>query len=180
MSGPATLSRGVLRGLGDAAAAAAASISSALSILIRRLPVYNFKPANWENIDQFGYIALGAQGGAAVVIVSFTCPPGRNGIIHKVANNFVGAGWVEGSGSVKWQILVDGAPPPGATNYDNILGSLGNPASPTEIDGFRIYENQVLTLVAFNVGIVVAGQQVGGRLVGYTYPREEEDQGIWL
>jgi hypothetical protein len=140
---------------------------------------------NWENIDQDNYVLLGAIG-TTVTIISYVVPPGRNGVIYKVANNFVGGGWVEGTGDLVWRILVDGTPPPGATSYDTILASLGNPASPTEIPGFRIFENQVLTLVAFNNpagpsgGVVVAGQRVGARFVGWNYPTDIEDSDIWI
>lgn len=140
---------------------------------------------NWENIDQDNYALLPAIG-STVTIISYVVPPGRNGVIYKVANNFVGGGWVEGTGDVIWRILVDGTPPPGATSYDTIVASLGNPASPTEIPGFRIFENQVLTLIAFNNpagpsgGVVVAGQRVGGRFVGWNYPTDIEDSDIWI
>jgi hypothetical protein len=140
---------------------------------------------NWENIDQDNYALLPAIG-STVTIISYVVPPGRNGIIYKVANNFVGGGWVEGTGDLIWRILVDGTPPPGAVSYDNILASLGNPASPTEIPGFRIFENQVLTLVAFNNpagpdgGVVVAGQRVGARFVGWNYPTDIEAGDIWI
>jgi hypothetical protein len=140
---------------------------------------------NWENIDQDNYVLLGAIG-TTVTIISYVVPPGRNGVIYKVANNFVGGGWVEGTGDVIWRILVDGAPPPGATSYNSILASLGNPASPTEIPGFRIFENQVLTLVAFNNpagpdgGVIVAGQRVGARFVGWNYPTDIEANDVWI
>jgi hypothetical protein len=140
---------------------------------------------NWENIDQYAYALVPAIG-ATVTILSYVVPPGRNAVIYKIADNFVGGGWVEGTGDIVWRVLVDGTPPPGATSYDSILGSLGNPASPTEIPGFRVFENQVLSLVAFNNpagpdgGVIVAGQRVGGRLVGWNYPVDVEEQNIWI
>jgi hypothetical protein len=140
---------------------------------------------NWENIDQDNYVLIGAIG-TTVTIISYVVPPGRNGVIYKVANNFVGGGWVEGTGDLIWRILVDGTPPPGAVSYDAILASLGNPASPTEIPGFRIFENQVLQLVAFNNpagpsgGVIVAGQRVGARFVGWNYPTDIEGSDIWI
>jgi hypothetical protein len=142
-------------------------------------PLWVAPPDQWENLDQIGYIVIPAIGAQANVI-SFQVPLGRNGIIKKVGNNFVGGGWTEGAGAAVWQILVDGAPPPGATSYDNILASLGLPANPTEIAGFRIYENQVLTLVVKNISVIVAGQLSGGRLLGYLYPREQEEDNLWL
>ena len=143
------------------------------------LPYRNFVPNNWENIDQLNYANLPAIG-AQATIITIRVPQGRNGIIRKVGNNFVGGGWVEGSGNITWQILVDGNPPPGATSYNNILGSLGSPANPVEISGFRVFENQTVTVVVNNVNVAVAGQLVGARLVGYFYPRELEDANIWI
>jgi hypothetical protein len=154
-------------------------------ISIGALPVWLFPPSQWENIDQINYALLPAIG-SQVTIISYTVPAGRNGVINKVANNFVGGGWVEGTGDVLWRILVDGTPPPGATNYDAILASLGSPAIPTSIAGFRVFENQVITLVGFNNpagpggGVVVAGQRLGGRLLGHLFPREFEPDNIWV
>jgi len=149
------------------------------------LPPWIYQPTNWENIDQLNYALLPAIG-SQVTIISYVVPPGRNGVINKVACNFVGGGWVEGSGDVLWRILVDGTPPPGATSYDSILASLGSPASPTGIGGFRIFENQVLTLVAFNNpagadgGVIVSGQRVGARFCGWNYPTNIEENDIWI
>jgi hypothetical protein len=149
------------------------------------LPPWIYPPANFENVDRVNYALVPAIG-SQVAIISYVVPAGRNGIINKVACNFVGGGWVEGTGDVIWRILVDGTPPPGATDYDNILASLGSPAAPTGIAGFRVFENQILSLVLFNNpagpngGVVVAGQRCGGRLIGYNYPREIEESDIWI
>lgn len=152
---------------------------------VSSVPVWIWPPSQWENIDQIAYALLPAIN-ATVTIITYTVPAGRNGVIKKIANNFVGGGWTEGTGDLLWRIFVDGAPPPGATSYDSIPASLGSPASPTEIAGFRVFENQVITLVAFNNGagpsggVVVAGQRVGGRLMGWLYPREQEIDGLWI
>jgi hypothetical protein len=157
------------------------SDSDVLAQSIQRitLPLNLFPPDRWTNLDVSNYVLLPAIG-AQANIVSFQVPLGQHGIVKKIANNFVGGGWVEGSATVIWQILVDGAPPPGTTSYDTILTSLGNPSNPVEIAGFRIYENQILTLVVKNISSVVSGQFSGGRFVGWLYPRDMEDDGIWL
>jgi hypothetical protein len=148
------------------------------------LPLWIYPPINWENVDQIAYVTLPAIN-AEATILKFTVPIGRNGVINKVANNFVGGGWTEGTGDILWRILVDGAPPPAANSYAAIPASLGSPANPTEISGFRIFENQVISVTIFNNpagpngGIVVAGQLAGARLCGYLYPRELEDSNIW-
>ena len=159
--------------------------SAPVPAAVQRLPIWLWPPENWENIDQVSYVLLPAIG-TTVTIISFQVPIGRNGIIRKIANNFVCGGWVEGTGDVIWRVLVDGTPPPGATSYDSISASLGSPANPVEIPGFRIFENQVITLVGFNNpagpsgGVIVAGQRLGGRLVGYLYPRDSEIDGLWI
>lgn len=144
------------------------------------LPLWIYPPINWENVDQINYVTIGAIGAGDVVILSFQVPTGRNGIINKVANNFVGGGWTEGSGAIIWRILVDGAPPPGANSYNAILASLGSPAQPVAISGFRIFENQVVSVVVNNVSVPLAGQLAGARLAGYLYPRELEDPNIFI
>jgi hypothetical protein len=147
-----------------------------------------FQPTNWETIHQATYALLPAIG-STVTILSYPIPPGRNAVIGKIANNFVGGGWVEGTGDVVWRVLVDGTPPPGANSYDNIVNSLGSPAAPTgQVLGslFRVFENSVLTLVAFNNpagpngGVVVAGQRVGACLMGWNYPVAEEENEVWI
>jgi hypothetical protein len=140
-----------------------------------QLPPWIYPPGEFWPIDQVNYVLLPAIGANAVV-VSFTVPPGHNGIILEYANNFVGGGFSEGSGAVFWQITRDNAAVDG---YDNILASLGSPASPTRHpSGFRIFENQLIQLVVFNVSVVLAGQLSGGRLAGWYYPKMYEDQNI--
>ena len=164
-------------GVNEAVASAAGAPAS---IEISKLPVWLWAPDQWENLDVINYVDLPAIGTTAV-IVTFQVPPGRNGIIKKIANNFVGGGWIEGNGAVIWRILVDGSAPPGANSYAAILASLGSPANPVDLPGgFRVFENQVVQIVANNVSVAVAGQLVGGRLIGYLYPREMEEANLWI
>jgi hypothetical protein len=131
-------------------------------------------PAESDLIDDINYVALPAIGATAVVL-SRQVEQGYNGILLSLANNFVGGGWVEGSGSVLWQVLRDSAAVPG---YDAIPASLGSPANPVRHpSGFRIMEGQLLQLVVKNVNVVVAGQLIGGRWQGWYYPKEYEDPG---
>ena len=131
-----------------------------------------YPPPEREPIDLFNYITLPAIAGKAT-IVSQLIEPGYNAIIRAYGNNFVGGGWVEGSGAVTWQILIDNAAVPG---YDLILGSLGSPANPTYHPcGFRVMEAQTVIFQVTNVSVVLAGQLSGARLVGYYYPKEYDD-----
>jgi len=168
-----------LRGLGTPPAANDPMAGIAMPVGVSNLPIWLYPPVDWENLDQLNYVNLPAIA-ATATIISYTIPAGRHAVIQKVGNNFVGGGWVEGSGAVTWAILVDGFPPPGATSYASILGSLGSPASPTGISGFRVFENQVLTLVVNNVSVVLAGQLAGGRLTGYLYPKDSEAVGVFI
>lgn len=140
-----------------------------------RLPPWIYPPAEFQPIDLFNYVNLPAVG-ASATIISIQIPTGNNGIITNIGNNFVGGGWTEGTGAVTWQIARDSAPVDG---YDNILGSLGLPQSPTRHpSGFRVFENQLVTFVVSNVSVVLAGQLSGARLLGYYYPIEYEDPNL--
>lgn len=151
----------------------------------RDLPPHLYPPRNWENVDQLSYATVPAIG-ATVTILTYIVPIGRNGIINKVANNFVGGGWTAGTGDLIWRILIDNAPPPGATSYNSIVDSLGSPAQPVGISGFRIFENQTLTVVllnnpaGLNGGVIPAGQLTGARLMGHLYPRDMEYHDLWV
>lgn len=142
-------------------------------IEVPKLPVTNFMPAQGEDFEAHGYVPLPAIAASAVV-VSVLVPEGRNGIIKRIANVFVGAGFQEGQGGVIWQILQDAnvAGNLVAPFFDNIVASLGSVSNPSTIDGIRIREAQLVQLIVKNVSIVVSGQLIGGRLGGYFYPVE--------
>lgn len=145
----------------------------------RDLPPHLYPPRNWENVDLMNYIAFPSLG-AEVPILTYVVPMGRNGVINKVATSFVGGGWIAGTGDVVWRILIDGATPPGATSYHQIVDSLGSPAQPVGISGFRIFEGQTLTVTVLNNpggangGVIASGQRTGARLLGHLYPRDME------
>ena len=150
-----------------------ACASSELAII--RLPVTNYMPDRGEDFERAAYVAIPAVGASAVV-VQFKVPEGRNGMIKRIANVFVGGGFTEGQGGIVWQIFQDFTPGGGvvAPDFDNIVASLGSVNNPSNIDGIRIKENQLVTLLVKNVSIVVAGQVIGGRLGGYYYPIDLE------
>ena len=116
--------------------------------------------------------------GAAQVVASFTCPRRQNGEIEFVANQFVGSGWTEGTGTIIWQILIDGVPVQG---YDAILGSLGSTASPGWLGkgAIQFSENQLVQLRVTNVSIVVAGQVLLGLLRGHFEPIDTKRSSAW-
>lgn len=142
-------------------------------IEIPKLPVTNFMPAQGEDFEAHGGVALPAIGASAVV-VSVLVPEGRNGIIKRIANVFVGGGFTDFSGSIVWQIIQDANVSGNlvAPFFDNIVASLGSVSNPSTIDGIRIREAQLVQLIVKNISVVVGGQLVGGRLGGYFYPVE--------
>ena len=140
------------------------------------LPPWIYPPAEFEPIESDAqYVNLPAIG-ATATIYSIKIPTGHNGVITNVANNFVGGGWTEGSGAIVWTISRDGAPVDG---YSNIPGSLGSPSSPPRLpSGFRVFENQLVTFTVTNNSIVLAGQLIGARLMGWYYPKEYESANV--
>lgn len=137
------------------------------------LPVYLFPSVDSESFDPCTGVALPAVGAQAIV-VDFFVPEGRNGIIKRFGNVYIGSGFADFSGSLQWQLLADSVPIP---YYDNILASLGSTANPSEVSSIRIKENQHIQLVINNISLVVGGAQSGGRIGGWFYPIEEEPEG---
>lgn len=149
-----------------------------IGVDIDQLPVTNFMPPTGRAFELHGYVALPAIGASAIV-VSKRVEPGRNGMIRRIANEFVGGGFTAGTGSVIWQIFLDLQNPVAFTglvapDFDRIVASLGSVNNPSNIDGIRVKENQLVALIVTNVSIVVAGQQIGGRLGGSWYPVDLE------
>lgn len=111
-------------------------------------------------------------------VVQIVVPAGRNGVLNKLANVYVGGGFIDFSGSVVWRIVRN----PGDTivtaerNYEKITASLGSASNPGKIAGIRVFENDVLALQVRNDSVVVAGQLIGGLLGGWFYPRTWDDQ----
>lgn len=140
------------------------------------LPAHLYMPPDGLAFDYATYIALPAVGVNSAV-VSFVVPEGFNGVIKRLGNAFVGAGWTEGSGALVYQVQANGGV---IRNYDNIVASLGSVANPAETSGILIYEQQLIVLQIFNVSLVAGAAQAGGRLSGWFYPkwRATEDS-IW-
>ena len=136
------------------------------------------QPPDSESFHTAAGIVIPAQDGAFHVVVQITVPPGRNGVLNKIANEFVGGGFQDFSGNIIYQILRN----PGVgisaaeRNFENIQASLGTPAVPGQIAGIRLYENDVIQLVVKNARIAPAGEFIGGLLGGWFYPRTWEDR----
>lgn len=140
------------------------------------LPPHLYQPATGLPFNPTTYVTIPAIG-AQATILDFFVPNGYQGVINQMGNNFVGGGFVDGSGGLVWQLLLDGQPYP---NFENIIASLGNPANPSVIGAVQLRERQHVQLVVKNVSVVTAGQLIGGRLSGFYYPLELADTTQWF
>jgi len=145
-------------------------------VAIARLPITNFMPPEGEEFRFVNYVTIPAEDGLQHVVVQFKVPQGRNGMINRLANVFVGGGFQEGQGLITWQLWADFTPGIVVPNFDSIVASLGTVYNPAVMNGIRIKENQLVTLTVSNAvaGVVPAGQQIGGLLGGYFYPVDLE------
>jgi hypothetical protein len=136
------------------------------------------EPPDSESFHLGGGIVMPAVDGLYHVVVTITCPPGRNGVINKIANVVVGGAWSDFSGDAIWQIVRNQGTGQTAAerNYQNVLASYGLINAPARISGIRIFENDVISWVFQNVALPVAGEEVGALLGGYFYPRTWDDQ----
>lgn len=140
-------------------------------------PPWIVPPANFDPVDKIGYVTIPAMGQSEIV-VSYQVTRGREGVIKAYANNYIGDGFQEGSGNLYWQYLRNGNP---IKFYEKVLASLGRVESPTEHpSGFRIFDNDLIQIVVFNVSINPAGQLIGGRLLGWQYPKKSQDPRAWV
>jgi hypothetical protein len=154
-------------------------MSSPLSIAPdAAFPAHLWMPPDGIPFDEAAYAALPAIG-STLAVVSFTVPEGFHGVIKKVGNVYLGAGFAEGSGSLIWQIQQNAGV---VRNYDNILASLGTVTQPCELAGsILIFEQQLVVLQVNNVNLAAGGSKVGGRLSGWYFPkyRLPDDSSIW-
>jgi hypothetical protein len=142
-------------------------------------PAHLWMPIDGIPFDYNAYVATPAVGNA-IAVVSFSVPEGHYGVIKQIGNVYIGAGFVEGSGSLIWQLQQNNGV---VRNYDNILSSLGTVSAPGELAGRSILLEELAPVVlqVNNVSLVAGGTQVGGRLGGWFFPkyRLPDFSGIW-
>lgn len=144
------------------------------------LPIANYMPPGGIEFRPATYIAIPNQGASAVV-VQFKIPKGRNAILNRLANVYVGGGFQEGQALITWQLFLEfygvgNASNVVAPNFNLIVASLGSISNPAALNGLRAKENTTLALVVSNAnpGVVPAGQLIGGLLGGYHYSKTLE------
>jgi hypothetical protein len=141
-------------------------------VIIRKLPPWLWPTASSVNLIKVNAITIPAVTvGVFTDIVNFRVDPGKNGILKWFANQYVGGGFTDGSGSLIWRLLHDGQP---VTGFENIIVSLGTNQIPREIAPVRLLAGRLVQLQVTNVSIVPAGQIIEGGISGWLYPKDEE------
>jgi hypothetical protein len=144
-------------------------------VAIRKMPPWLFPTASSRNLIQANAIAIPAvSAGVFTDIVSFKVDPGKNGVIKWFANQYVGSGFTDGSGSIIWRLSIDRVAVPG---FENIIVSLGTNQIPREVAPVRLFAGRTVRLQVTNVSIVPAGQIIEGSIAGWLYPKDEEPPG---
>jgi hypothetical protein len=148
-------------------------------IAVRRAPWLDLTPGGEA------YIELNPQEvdigvlGSVTVVLTFQVPKRKNGNIEWIANQIIGGQGLEGTGLVKWQILLDGVP---AKNFQNIPATIGTMSNPADLreSPIRIFENQVVSLVLVNINFNPNQQVLLGMLRGKFWPIEQEGPNTWV
>lgn len=143
---------------------------------IDRVPIH-LQPSK----KSFSLIKTGAATipaiGSSIVVVSFRISAGLNAIINKIGNQLIGGGNYDGTGAFQWQLMINNS---AARGLEQIISSIGTVSNPSEIGGFvRAKEAQLVSLVFTNVSVPTAGEVLQGRVNGWFYPKDEEQQGVW-
>ena len=127
-------------------------------------------PRDARYFDKNGTIATPALGSSLTSVLSFTCPPGWDGVLVAISQNYTGAGLVAGSGDLTWTIRRAGAV---EVEYNAVPFELGTSQEPTETI-ILVHENELveyLVSVAAGAGIPIAGTFIVCRMKGWFVPR---------
>ena len=166
----------------DTAADQAGGGLGALSALLRQLvatlrPPWMYPPPGFQDFNTTNVVPTPAIGTSAQIIgpnsvnaVTFIVPRGWECIINRLSLNFIGGGFVQGSGNLVFSILVDTAP---YKNYGAILTEVGeDPKAFFSLypAGIRVRSNQRVTVIVQNVGQGGVGTSCFARLGGWFYP----------
>jgi hypothetical protein len=112
-------------------------------------------------------VAIPAVGGTSTIL-TMQVPNGSDGAIQKFSVNYVGGGFVNGSGDIVWRILANGK---AIRNANNIISEMGTQDSPFELSStIRIYSGQTITVEVNHVANAALNQSVLAMLEGWFYP----------
>ena len=106
--------------------------------------------------------------GASSIALTMQVPNGQDGVIKKFSFNYIGGGFVNGSGDLVWRILIDGR---AARNASNIQSEMGTQDAPFELTmPIRIYSGQTIQIQISHVANVTLNEDTLVMLEGYFYP----------
>jgi hypothetical protein len=154
-----------VKALGAGAAFGALSLSE--NDLTGGMPPWIVPPTGADPFDETAVATIGVVG-TTTTILSFLVPYGYDGVIKRFYHNYLGSGYVDGSGSLVWRILADGRP---IKNFGNILTQMGNASTPRLTDGIRIFTGQTISYVVLHASDVLLTDAVTCSLAGYYFPR---------
>jgi len=113
-----------------------------------------------------GFPAVPAPGAAAISIITYTVPPGQNATIWKMAIQFAGGGFVDGSGNIVWRVLVNDAAIEGLQSLTAQYGVFSNPNDCL----IQLVENDVFRVtVEVPSGQPIVNGTSGALIRGWTY-----------
>jgi hypothetical protein len=146
-----------------------------------------FDPRVWLNpppdaicFHKPGVVAIPPTGDSATV-VQLVIPPGKNAVVWQIANNFIGGGFLDGSGEISWQIFRDPLFRRAIFGFDNILSLLGTTQVPVKLSApIRLFEKEVITLRVTNNTILAPTQLSTGLLGGWMYDKRHEQGNVYL
>jgi hypothetical protein len=125
-------------------------------------------PQNFQPFDEFGNVALPAAPSVDTTILSMLVPDGYDGVIKNYSLNFGGGGFVQGSGTIVWRVLVDGQ---ALRNFTVITSEKGSAQSPRAISGgIRLFSGQLVTAVVNHVSDITLTGDVSASFGGWFYP----------
>ncbi len=114
--------------------------------------------------------AFPAPGAAAVVVLTYTVPPGFFTVFNKLAIMLIGGNIVDFTGNVVWRVLINDA---GVKGLEALVAQVGTNAAPNDIQPIPLWENDVISITA-EVPAGQPAQPVGNttaaRLHGFQMP----------
>ena len=132
------------------------------------VPPWVEPPPNYQPVDEVGIATVPVAPSADTEVVFVVIPVGSDGTINTYSCNYLGGGFVDGSGDLIWRITIDGQP---VRNFSNIKTERGSSAQPRVIPGgLRVYSGQRVALVVNHPSNAALTEQTSGNLGGWTYP----------
>lgn len=133
-------------------------------------PPWLVMPSNAQPFQKFDSILLPANDGLDYTVTKFVVPQGYDGVITNIVQQYTGAGFVDGSGDLKWRIRIGDR---WAEDMGNMITQLGSLQSPYQIyrSGIRLKSSDTVRHI---VNHALTSSLTGGRVIcglfGWFYP----------